>query len=366
MKKLYYLINKQNERFWERIIKSTSSSISSLCAFRIIAGLFILFFSIRTYGWIETIPSILFDPPLLSISNLFSSFPSNGLLQTIDFILLASIICITLGIKARLFTIIFLVLSSLGNSFVYSFGKIDHDILLYIFLMCMSFSGWGSDLALYPDKPVKEETFYKSLSLLSVFICFGMFTAGYEKALNWVDFDFSTNGFASWIYPGFYQLKRTLALAPYIFTVPFVYLDVFDYAAITFELSGFLFLLASRKAWNLWLLIACVFHLANALFLNIPFTVNLLPYLSFINYSKLFSFMKNNSKKPWLKTGIGFLLASGTLIVIPYIISKDRYMGIIYFLPEKSSLYIICLMWVTAAFIFFKELLAMNRKLAGV
>jgi hypothetical protein len=55
-----------------------------------------------------------------------------------------------------------------------------------------------------------------------------MFTAGFDKALHWINFDLSTGGFLS-----------------------------LDATAVAFELSPFFSLLAGRAAW---LLVATCFH----------------------------------------------------------------------------------------------------------
>jgi hypothetical protein len=109
-----------------------------------------------------------------------------------------------------------------------------------------------------------------------------MFTAGFDKALHWINFDLSTGGFLSWFYSGYYILDRKLLLAPLVYRVPPQLFKILDYAAVAFELSPFFFLLAGRTAWRAWLLVAICFHLANALLLNIPFYGQVLVYLPFV------------------------------------------------------------------------------------
>jgi hypothetical protein len=160
--------------------------------------------------------------------------------------------------------------------------------MLYALLGCMTFSGWGRHLAVLRDKKTKNNSTIRSLSLLSVLLCFAMFTAGFEKALNWVDFDLKTNGFISWFRLGYYVYDRQFLLSHLVIYFPPLLLELFDYAAVALELSPLFFLLHSRKGWQVWLLIVCAFHLVNTLLLNIAFIENTMVYLAFIDYTGLY------------------------------------------------------------------------------
>ncbi|MFD2962852.1 MULTISPECIES: hypothetical protein [Olivibacter] len=61
---------------WSRIFNTTQLDIKSLCAFRIIFGLFFLFVNTPNFAWIASVPKALFSPPPLCLSNLFNSFPN--------------------------------------------------------------------------------------------------------------------------------------------------------------------------------------------------------------------------------------------------------------------------------------------------
>src|SRR5262249_35858758 len=121
----------------------------------------------------------------------------------------------------------------------------------------------------------------RGVSLFAVLLAFGMVTAGLDKARSWIDFNLGTSGFLSWFYPQYYDLGRHLLLANWVPRIPIWLLEVADYLAPALELSGFAFLLYSRRAWCFWLFLACGFHLANALLLNIAFTQQALSYLIF-------------------------------------------------------------------------------------
>lgn len=289
MKALFSWIESIHFLMWERIVRSTHLSYKSLCVFRVIVGLFFLLIITPSFSWISRVPNALFSPPPLSLGNLFNGFPNTLFFTVVDTLAIVSLLCFTLGIKARISTVFFLVACLLGLSFQYSFGKVDHENLIYALLLCMLFSNWGTKLALWPDKVLKTEWTNMSLAVLSVFICFGMFTAGIGKALAWVDFDLSTNGFLGWSQRAITDKGHDYLLSVYVASFPAFLLEAVDYVAVIFELSPFFFLLYSRRAWRCWLLIACFFHLGNTLFLNIPFISHSLLYLIFIDFSWLYN-----------------------------------------------------------------------------
>ena len=358
MKKLYSSINNLNHAFWARIVRATSVDIKSLCVFRMIIGVGLLLFQFSTFSWIGKVPRALFKPHILGLPNLVGTFPPSSFFITIDLLLLLTIVCIIVGIKARLATIIYVALSIIGLSFKYSFGKIDHGILEDALLACLSFSGWGSRLAVLPDKPTSVANTEKSLSLAALLICFAFFTAGFQKALNWLDFNPNTSGFAYWYYNGAYNLDRKFLLAPLFHYIPFRFLEVFDYSAILFELSPLLFLLHSRKAWRIWLLIASIFHLINALVLNISFIAHSIIYLAFIDYPSLFSRIKSLSEKRAYRIAFFAVIAILVLLRLRIVFTYNQSHNILVadYLIE-ANLYVAMLIWITTILIIARSIL---------
>lgn len=233
-------------------------------------------------------PKTFFNPPVFSLANIFDSFPGETFFLVLDCLVFLSLICLTLGIKARISALVYLVVCLVGINFQYSFGKISHIILAYLMMGCMAFSGWGKYLAIWPDKESRFDNTAKSLSLFSVLICFGMFTAGFEKALVWMDFDLSLNGFLNWSQNSIFNSKKHFLFAPYVRYFPAILLELFDYTAVLFELSPLIFLLHSRRSWKIWLSMACTFHLTNILLLNIPFPLHIIVYLVFVDFTWLY------------------------------------------------------------------------------
>jgi hypothetical protein len=85
----------------------------------------------------------------------------------------------------------------------------------------------------------------------------------------------------------YFSLGRSFLLARFALQTPPWAAEIADYLASIFELSGFLALLHSRRAWLAFLMTATAFHLANSLVLNIPFHDNVVLYLAFANWAPL-------------------------------------------------------------------------------
>ena len=288
MTKSLIFIERNLTILWQRVEDTCSNDACSLGIFRIFWGIYLLLFIAPYTAFVGQVPQAFYNPPVLSLASLFPGFPPYWLMLAGDLLRIWLLVLITLGIKTRYCTIIFCLLTFFSESFLYSFGKINHGTLVWAVALCLAFSDWGVPYALVPDRRVNPRTATRALATAGVLIAFGMFTAGFEKALRWINFDLSTGGFLGWFYGGYFILDRKLLLAPLVFRVPPQSLKVLDYAAVAFELYPFFFLLAGRTAWRAWLLVAICFHLANALLLNISFYNLVLVYLPFVALARCF------------------------------------------------------------------------------
>jgi len=324
-----------------------------LSRLRIIYGIFILIFFNPTFAWIGEIPQGLFRPKFFSLSNLFNGFPSYSILLTIEGLLIISAFCLLLGVKARLAGIVFVIVYFVGNSFRFSFGKIDHgEIMFLVFILGLSFTNWGVNNALIPDRRVDKSTQKRILAILAVILCFAMFTAGFEKALYWVDFDLETGGFLRWFYSGFFTHGRDRLLAPVVISLPPQIFELADYFAVIFELTPLIALFAGRKWWLIWLLVASTFHLANTLLLNISFTAHAPVYLSFVTLSLFnlkgkFSFLTKVRSIYFLASiiaviGLHYLLYFASVSAV---YSPIKYATPLFESEVELSLYVSILIW---------------------
>ena len=292
--------------------------VESLCIFRVMFGLFTILLFWRRYAWLGAVPDAFFKPPIFSLAALFNSFPPAAFCQFIDIAVGICTLTLTLGCLTRISTVLLLLLLLIGNSFYFSLGFINHEILYLCVLLVMCFQDWGrmfSVDALLQGRTATAETTrpMTSLWLLIILIAFGFFTSGYGKAFSWIDFDLTTSGFLAWFYDGYFTLGRNQLLAPLVLKIhaPLLW-ELLDISAVVFEL-GFLVAMWTRRSWYAWLTIACFFHLANCLLLNISFTANAVAYMAFVPWSQL-SILKGATQKTQLSLTI--LSAFGTFAFI--------------------------------------------------
>ena len=326
------------------MVHATSLPSKSLCGFRIITGIFLLFFATPNFLWLNEVPKIFFNPPIFSLAYFANDFPSIIWLFVFNLLLILSSFNIILGIKTRASTFVYLLSFIVLSSFQFSFGKVDHvSLLLLAMLFCLAFSEWGRDLALVPDKALNSDFNIKSLSLLSVLICFSFFSAGFEKALHWINFDFSTSGSAAW----YYKQQRAYLLGPYVPGIfPFWAFKILDFIAVAFELSPFIFLLIGPKAWRLWLISACIFHLCNTLFFNILFNPFAIAYLAFADSSTFYDWLKRKADTTFMLTTL--LMITVVLIYRIYLLTTNCHAANLFLSDNDSegTLYFAIGIWI--------------------
>ncbi|MES2645928.1 MAG: hypothetical protein V4717_03555 [Bacteroidota bacterium] len=356
MTRFYTLINKINTWFWSRVVASSHSNIRSLNVFRIILGLFLLLFYSPNYGWIGKAPKVFFNPPLLSLGIFLDKFPSTTFFQILDILILLCTLFIITGIKAKISSLSYGILNIIGLTFQFSFGKIDHTIFIYVMLICLAFSGWGTELALVPDKKPNSEAPQKSFSLIAVLLCFAFFTAGFNKAFHWLNFDTSKNGTGFWLYQGWINLGREYLLVGFVKTLPFWLLKVLDFFAVIFELTPLFFLLYSRKAWHTWLLVAGVFHFTSLFILNITFLIHIIIYLAFFDFSIIYDQAKNIISKKGFQVAAFIFLAAVFLVRIYDVFNIN--LSSFLFLPDANilpNLVAAMIVWIFAIMLLFRN-----------
>lgn len=326
--------------YWSKFEKTCHNDPDSLNLFRVAWAIFVLAFFTPHFSWLGDVPGGLFTPPILSLAVVFPNFPSKWVFVVVDIALIVSILFVGLGIKARISAVCVVALAIFGSTFQYSFGKIDHGILLWATLLCLSQTNWSTAFALVPDKPVSAQQADKALALGGVLIAFGMFTAGLPKLIVWVDFDTSTSGFLAWFYQGYFTLDRQHLAAPFVLNIPERAFEILDYGAVLFELGAFACLLAGRKAWHAWLLTACLFHFGNTLLLNISFINHVPVYLMFFPLATLINVQELNARRVAV---VMLLLFLGTAQFL------QNFVGIRFQLDSNLALMMAAVAWPTAA-----------------
>lgn len=263
-------INLLISEFWSRLSHASDVQLDWEDVTRSLMCIALLTLLQPSFVWLSEIPQALFDPKI-SIAYFFDSVPEKIYIQLLQSVLIVSISCIALRIKTTLSSIVFITTFFVLSSLAYSFGKIDHNILLPLSVLALGIGyHWNSTSRLH------------STSFIALFICIGFFSAGIPKALSWIDFDLSTSGILSWHSTSYYMLERTMFWSSVLSQTPPLLLEFMDYSVVAFEVAGLAFLFVSRRAWHIWIVIACFFHLMCTLTLNIPFVSHFFVFLVFL------------------------------------------------------------------------------------
>ena len=155
-----------------------------LCVYRILYSGFMLFGGMPLALWLPRVPRAFFNPPL-GIAALLTGFPPFLLVFALNVVLAFFLAALCVGWRTRTAAVgtslTFLVL----DSFAYSLGKIDHDILLVITPLILASSGWGDSLSVdcRSNHKLAPETADGSWNLahLSLVIGISMFAAGWPR-----------------------------------------------------------------------------------------------------------------------------------------------------------------------------------------
>ena len=310
--------------FWTRVAASTAPAAGGLGFLRILCGLFLMLVVPPYSYWVGAAPPTFFAPPRISVMALASGFPSTPLMWLADIASLVLSCCILLGIRARLATFSLVVVGTLSSNAAMSFGKIDHDAMLWTFMFCMGFSGWGRTLSLLPDKPSRLDRPERAFALMGVCLGFAMSVVGIHKTVGWIDFNLGTRGFLGWFVHGYVMDGRDDLLAQRVPSIPLLGLELMDYAGAVFEVSCIVALLIGQRAWRFWIMAACLFHLVNVLTLNIPFLQNLLIYLAFVDFSGL----ERTLQRGWAQHRVRWTFAAvGIAMVLAHLGLRSAGLG---------------------------------------
>lgn len=314
---------------YDRIIfDSFLLSPQALGLYRISYALFLLVFGVPNFTWISNFPSIFYNPPLLSLHTFFSGFPGYWFLLLISLGTCVSTILLLFGYKTRLTSILLALFIFTGKSFAYSFGKIDHDFLVWTIPLVMAFSNWGAAYSLDSKIELKDRMVHNwPVVLLALVLCLAMFSAGLPKLLGgWLDL--SSQAVRGHFLREYYLNERQDLLAPFFLNLnsPLVW-EFFDYVGVLLEVL-FLFAIIRPNVLRSFIVVAILFHVANYLMLNIAFTVNFILYLLFIDWRMVINWLRKHNVLLRLERAVNvkslfFLTVLYTSFYVFYIITSE-------------------------------------------
>ena len=244
------------------------------------------------YEFLGGMPADFYAPPPGPMM-FFDHFPSEAIFRVLQGLLIGALISLFLGFKTKSVSILTGLLLLTIKGFVYSLGKINHDILLAVVPLVMAFSGWGgvySIDAIRADKSISHAQSW-TLTLLALILGFMMFTAGLPKILGgWLDIH--SHAAQGHFFKQYFVRGRQDLLASQALNINATIWECMDYLTVLFETS-FLLAIFHTRSTRIYICFAVLFHFSLMMILNISFLPNFVAYAAFLNWDHIDRFIKS-------------------------------------------------------------------------
>ncbi len=284
-------INK-NSAFNRWIFESYTVTPEGLGYLRIFTSLFLLFFLIPGQGvehfqFLSSLPNDFYAPPPGPMM-LFDGFPGLVFFQLIQTLTILAILLMLIGYRTRWASLLTGISILILQGFIFSIGKIDHEILIALVPIILSFSNWGAAFSIDSIRKGSDRNVESwPLTLLALFIGFMMFTAGFPKILGgWLDIQ--TQAAQSHLLNQYYVRERQDLLAGFAvhLNTPLIW-ELLDWGTVLFEI-GFLVSIIRASWFRAFICIAVLFHFSTMMTMNIAFLPNFLAYAVFLDWNKVY------------------------------------------------------------------------------
>lgn len=237
--------------------------------------------------WVAQFPQFMFHPPPGPFQ-LLPGIPPLGVLIALEVIRTILLVLLGLGVWTRGTSIATFAILLVTNGISFSFGKINHDILIVLTPLLLAFTNWGDSLsvdALVRKKPALQVPQWP-LRLFALIIGLAFFNAAFVKVMTgWLSW--STQAAHNQFYALLDSTGRmfwlTEAAARFHFAPAW---ELLDWLTVIVEFS----LLATVLWWRYFRLAVAataVFHLGVLLVMAIAFSASIVAYGAFVSWAKL-------------------------------------------------------------------------------
>ena len=263
-------------------------TVQDIAVFRIVFGAFVLL-TLFDVGQVSDSPAAEFHPPLGPM-RFFSEVPPHAALEALELAAAILAALLVFGLWTRAVSFVLALALMTGFGLTYSFGKIDHTIVLVLVPATMAFSAWGTALTvgMGRDRPDPEADSLAiaqwPMRLFALTIALAFVTAGSAKLRSgWLDIHnhateghfirgYFSNGRDDWLGPLFLRLH----VGPVW--------ELFDWLTVALEL-GLILAVLTWRSLRIGVAAAAIFHLGVLLMMNIPFHANVVGYGAFVRWS---------------------------------------------------------------------------------
>ena len=269
---------------------------AGLPIYRVIVAGYVLLIMLPSGTWLREVPNaLLFPPP--GTPSLVGSVPPGWL---VDVLTVALAICGTfllLGASARWAALglggILLTL----NTWMYAFGKIDHDILLIVVLFLFAFSNWAPERRGSQASHNSDPRRGWLTGVLALAIALSMFSAALPKLFTgWLRTDTSASRY--FFLQNHHVTGRSGPLTDAFLSVdsPLFWIAA-DLATVLLE-GGMLFLIFTPRLFRIACAVAAIFHLGIWAIMDIAFHHNVLAYAAFVRWDPVARKFPSTSRFP--------------------------------------------------------------------
>jgi hypothetical protein len=276
----------------QSLVESYALSARDLGIYRILYAAFVLLAVVPVAAWIPSAPRAFLNPPT-GPAALFTNAPPSGVILGLNLLLTLFAALLLVGWRTSFASVgTGLTLLAL-DSWRYSLGKIDHDILLVVAPLVLGFVGWGRALSIDATRRSTADTSQGGsqaeawpVALFALLVGFALFTSGWAKATTgWLNPDLKcTYGHlaTNYLVTGRETWAARLALpiqSAWVWKAA-------DWATVALELVVLPAALR-RRSFCLVLALVTVFHVGVMLLFDIPFRVNVIAYGAFVRFTDL-------------------------------------------------------------------------------
>ncbi|MGZ5372144.1 HTTM domain-containing protein [Aeromicrobium sp.] len=260
-----------------------------LAIYRIIYS-FLVLISLPKTGFVSDFPDSLYAPPPGPF-RLLDGVPPHEALFAVDVLVALSLACLAVGFRTCISSLATGTLLMVNYGFTYSFGKIDHTILVAVVPLVLCWADWGRVLSVDGSaNPGRGEDADPPpqwpLRLLSVLVGLAFLTAALAKVCSgWLDP--STQAARGHFLRKYVVEGNTGGVGDVLFSIQSsTAWEVADWLTIALE-AGMILAVITWPSFRFMIALACLFHLSIMLSMGIAFSVNVIVYGSFVGWAAL-------------------------------------------------------------------------------
>ena len=269
------------------VFEQWAADARSLGLFRILFAVYVLVFKINHLRWMAKLPRSFYVPPP-GLGTLLRAQPASWLLTLSTFVICLAAVALLAGWHTPTASVVLAGMFVGRDTLVYSLGKVNHDLLVWVVPLALAASGWGRAYSIDSRRPPARERPLRpwTLALLALLVGFLFSTSAFQKIWGgWLtpSSQAAYGYLLSYVDEGGRHLLAPLVARNLTWRPGW---EAVDWLTVGLEAIGVL-ALWQRKTFRLFLAIAVVFHLSILLTLNIPFVENVVAYGAFVSWSGL-------------------------------------------------------------------------------